>query len=207
MAGYAGLLVNIDEMRIISDRLSNSIARNQNYEMILTILNDLLQNEVRCIGFIFAGTDTFLEDRRRGLYSNEALERRLAPNVIATNGLKDFSGKVIKLENLSQEDLYLLLHRIRHVFAYGDKEKYLIPNEALKSFMIHYSNRLGAEYFKTPGEVVKSFVDFLSVLEQNPNADWKKILNTIEVKKGGLADEPSPDDDPDSLKSLKLKNE
>ena len=207
MAGYSGFLVNIDEMRVISHRLNSSTARNQNFEMILTMLNDCLQGNVKWIGFLLAGTDTFLEDRRRGLYSYEALERRLSSNTFATDDLKDFSGPVIRLDSLSQEDMFLLLHRIRNVFAYGQKEKYLIPNKALERFMIHCSEELGAEYFKTPGDVAKSFVGFLSILEQNPSADWEKILHTTKIEKRDESDEIATADDVEDLKSLKLKTE
>jgi hypothetical protein len=208
MAGYAGLLVNIDEMRIISHRLNNATSRNQNFEMILTIINDCLSNPAdKGIGFVFAGTDAFLEDRRRGLYSYEALERRLSPNTFATGDLKDFSGPVLTLDSLSQEDMFLLLHRIRNVFAYGQKEKYLVPNKALERFMIHCYEKLGAEYFRTPGEVAKSFVGFLSVLEQNPGTDWEKVLQTTKIEKADDSDEVATVDDVEGLKQLKLKNE
>ena len=80
MAGYSGFLVNIDEMGVLSHRLNNTQARNSNYEVILQIVNDCTQGgTVSSVGFIFAGTDEFLKDPRRGLASYEALESRLLP--------------------------------------------------------------------------------------------------------------------------------
>ena len=70
LAGFSGLLVNIDEMGVLSHRLNNSQARNANYEAILRIVNDCLQGNVTGIGFLFGGTDTFLEDRRRRAQTN-----------------------------------------------------------------------------------------------------------------------------------------
>ena len=147
MAGYAGLLVNFDEMGILSHRLNNSQARNANYEMILRIVNDCLQGNVSGIGFIFAGTDSFLDDRRRGLASYEALATRLADNLFAINGLRDLSGPVIRLFNLTIEDLFVLLHNIRNVFALGDVNKHLIPDEGLTVFLNHCSRILGSDFF------------------------------------------------------------
>lgn len=43
IAGYVGLLVNIDELVVLSHRLANTAARNSNYEAILRIVNDCLQ--------------------------------------------------------------------------------------------------------------------------------------------------------------------
>lgn len=180
MAGYSGLLINIDEMVVLSERLNNSVARNINYEMILRIVNDCFQGNVTSIGFIFGGTDNFLEDKRRGLYSYEALATRLAENEFAINGINDFTGPIIRLENLSQEDFYVLLLNIRNVFAEGQEDKYLVSDEGLKEFMINCNNTLGAEYYTTPRDSIKRFVGFLSILERNPELNYRDVLNKQE---------------------------
>jgi hypothetical protein len=183
LAGFAGLLVNIDEMGVLSHRLNHAQARNANYERILHVLNDCLQGNVSGIGFLFGGTDTFLDDRRRGLASYEALATRLSENTFAREGLKDFSGPVIRLRNLSPEDLFVLLHNIRNVFALGDPTKYLIDEEGLQAFMAHCAALLGANFFLTPRETVKAFVGLLSVLEQNPGVDWRTLLSQTTVER------------------------
>jgi hypothetical protein len=195
MTGYAGLLVNLDEMGVLSHRLNNSQARNANYEMILRIVNDCLQGNVSGLGFIFAGTDSFLDDKRRGLASYEALATRLADNTFATAGVRDMSGPVIKLSNLSPEDLYVLLHNIRHVFAAGDESKYLVPDEAIKAFMERCSKVLGADFFSTPRDAVKSFVGFLSVLEQNPSLVWQTLLEQTHLEATPVAEPVANVDD------------
>lgn len=210
MAGYAGLLVNFDEMGVLSHRLNNAQARNANYEMILRIVNDCLQGNVSGIGFIFAGTDSFLDDHRRGLASYEALATRLADNMFATNGLRDLSGPVIRLLNLSLEDLYVLLHNIRNVFAMGDNNKHLIPDEGLTAYLNHCSRTLGSDFFRTPRDSVKSFVGLLSILEQNSGTDWRNLLIGIhievtkdpDIETGNDSDELSTSDD--ELSSFKL---
>lgn len=176
LAGYAGLLINLDEMGVFSHRLNSSQARTANYEVLLRILNDCLQGNVSGLGFLFGGTNTFLEDRRRGVFSCEALATRLADNAFAKPTLKDFSGPVIRLQSLSPEDLFVLLHNIRVVFALGDSAKYLIDDEEIKHFMNHCSSTLGANFYLTPRDAVKAFVGLLSVLEQNPGTDLNTVL-------------------------------
>jgi len=184
MAGYSGLLVNLDEMGVLSHRLNNTQARNSNYEAILRIVNDCLQGSVSGVGFVFAGTDEFLKDQRRGLASYEALARRLVVrNDFNVAGLKDFSGPVIELENLSKEDTYVLLYNIRNVFAYVDSAKYLIPDQGIEEYLQHCQKMLGADFFQTPGDIVKSFVRLLSILEQNPGTSWEVLLNNTPVQK------------------------
>jgi len=120
IAGYAGMLVMLDEM-VNLYKLQNSQARNQNLEQILRIVNDALQSNTTGIGFVMCGTPEFLLDTRRGMYSYEALQSRLAENAFATGGLIDLSGPIVRLQNLSPEDLLVLLFNIRAVFAGGDE--------------------------------------------------------------------------------------
>ena len=189
MAGYAGMLVCLDEM-VNLYKLANTQARNGNYEQVLRILNDCLQGNTSYLGFMFSGTSDFLLDTRRGLYSYAALQSRLAENTYATNGLVDYSGPVLRLANLAQEDFYLLLTRLRHVAAGGNPEAYLVPDQALTAFMAHCSSRIGDDYFRTPRTTIKEFVNLLAVLEQNPGTNWASLIGNVDIR---------PEQNPDLL--------
>jgi hypothetical protein len=86
LAGYQGLIVALDEL-VNLFKLSSTQARKSNYEQILHILNDTLQGHAEGLGFLMSGTPEFLMDPRRGLYSYEALQTRLAENRFARDGL------------------------------------------------------------------------------------------------------------------------
>jgi hypothetical protein len=120
-------------------------------------------------------------DSRRGLYSYEALRSRLAENTFARNGLVDFSGPVVRLQSLTPEDLLVLLGKLRHLFAFGDQARYLVPNEAFQAFMIHCNKKVGEAYFRTPRNTIKAFLDLLAILEQNPGTDWRQLINQVEI--------------------------
>lgn len=208
LAGYAGFLVCLDEL-VNLYKLPSPQARNANYEQILRILNDSLQGTAVGLGFVLGGTPEFLYDTRRGLFSYPALQSRLAENTFARNGLVDYNGPVLRLASLTQEDFYVLLQRIRHVFAYGDPAKYLLPDEALAPFMAHCSKRIGDAYFRTPRTTITAFVNLLSVLEQNPQVDWRSQLEAVQVKadapdEGPLSDADAAAGDDDDLTSFKL---
>jgi P-loop Domain of unknown function (DUF2791) len=49
-----------------------------------------------------AGTDECLEDKRRGLFSYEALRTRLADNALTQKTLQDLAGPVIRLNALTR---------------------------------------------------------------------------------------------------------
>lgn len=196
LAGFAGLLVNLDEM-VNLYKLANVQARNANYEQILRILNDSLQGTAVGLGFILGGTPEFLLDTRRGLYSYAALQSRLSQNTFATDGLVDFSGPVVRLSSLTPEDFYVLLQKIRNIYALGDESKHLIPDQGIFSFMEHCSKRIGDTYFRTPRTTITSFVNLLAVLEQNPGSDWRERLGGLEVTvdTGGASDTKVDDDE------------
>lgn len=175
-AGYKGLLVGLDEM-VNLFKLTSSQARNANYEQILRILNDVLQGSAAHLGFLMGGTPEFLMHTRRGLYSYEALQSRLAENTFAQGDLVDLSGPVLRLANLTPEDLFILLSNVRAVMQPDDA----ITDDALTAFMSHCSDRIGEAYFRTPRNTVTAFVNLLAVLAQNPGTDWHDLIDRIEV--------------------------
>lgn len=205
LAGFAGLLVGLDEL-VNLYKLANTQARNANYEQILRILNDSLQGTSVGLGFVLGGTPEFLLDTRRGLYSYPALQSRLAQNTFASDGLVDFSGPVVRLSSLTPEDFYVLLQKIRFVYAFGEADKFLVPDQGIFSFMEHCSKRIGDTYFRTPRTTITAFINMLAVLEQNPGAAWQDLLGGIEVAAdtGGVADQQVDADDSDEFASFKM---
>lgn len=181
LAGYQGLIVCLDEL-VNLYKLANTQARNANYEQILRILNDALQGSAEGLGIILGGTPEFLLDPRRGLYSYAALQSRLAENSFATLGMVDYHGPVLRLSSLTPEDFYLLLHKLRHVYASADESKYLLPEEGIIAFMQHCAGRLGEAYFRTPRTTITAFINLLAILEQNPQAQWQSLLGHIQIE-------------------------
>ena len=177
-AGHAGLLVNIDEMVVLSHRMPSARSRQTNYESLLTILNDCLQGSVRGLGFMMAGTDECLEDKRRGLYSYEALRSRLAENRLAGDGVVDFSGPVVRLQNLAPEELLVLLQNIRNVHAYGDHHEVHCAGRCLGGGVEKGQRNAGrSSITKRPGILCAPSSGLLNVLEQNPNRKWQEFLD------------------------------
>lgn len=180
-AGYKGLLVNLDEV-VNLYKLPSQRARSSNYEQVLRILNDCLQGSAESLGFLLGGTPEFLMDQRKGLYSYEALHSRLAENTFAQiANVVDYHSPILMLQNLSPEEIYVLLCNIRNVFAGGNKDKYILPDEALKAFLEHCSKDIGDAYFRTPRNTIKAFVDLLSIVEQNPDLSWQSLIGNIKI--------------------------
>jgi hypothetical protein len=209
LAGFAGLLVVLDEM-VNLYKLGSGRARASNYEQILRILNDVL-GQAEGIGFIMAGTPDFLLDPRKGLYSYPALQGRLAENPYATGGLVDYSGPVIRLGNLTQEDLYLLLQKVLRVHASGLEDgAAAVSDDVIVAYMQHCSERVGEVYYRTPRSTIKGFISLLAVLEQNPGVRWEDLVGgfTPEEERNPdlepLDPDDSAEDDDDELVAFRL---
>ena len=204
-AGYQGLLVNLDEM-VNLYKLNNTTARTSNYEQILRILNDCLQGSAEHLGFLLGGTPEFLLDPRKGLYSYEALQSRLADNSFAKQaGVIDYSSPALHLASLTPEELYILLKNLRHVYAEGDEAKYLVPDESLKAFLQHCSQSIGDAYFRTPRNTIKAFLDMLAVIDQNPQIAWHSLISSVAINEDKPSDvELETEDNEDGFADFKL---
>ena len=145
-------------------------------------------------------------DTRKGLYSYQALQSRLAENRFVKDGLVDYSGPVLRLANLTPEDLFVLLGKLRHVYASGLTDRYSMPDEGLKTFMQHCAQKIGDAYFRTPRNTVTAFVNLLAVLEQNPEVTWQQLLEQVQVMPDTNPDlQPLEDEQEDEPAAPKVK--
>jgi hypothetical protein len=189
-AGYKGLLVIIDELVNIF-KIPNSITRANNYEKILTMYNNVLQGKAKHIGFLMAGTPQCIEDKYKGLFSYEALRSRLAEGHFASDDCKDLSAPIIRLQMLSQEEMYILVEKLMHIHAGLYNYSPALSHDDLIYFLTVEYNRVGAETHITPREIIRDFIELINILYQNPQKSVSDILgdNSFEMAKGGLSDE------------------
>ena len=186
-AGYKGMLVMIDELVNIF-KISNSITRANNYEKILTMYNDVLQGKARHIGFLMGGTPQCIEDKYKGVFSYEALRSRLAEGHFATDDLKDFSAPIIRLQMLTQEEMYILVEKLLNIHAQLYHYSPTLTGDDLVYFLTVEYNRVGAASHITPREIIRDFIELINILYQNPQKSLAEILgdNSFELAKGGI---------------------
>lgn len=180
IAGYSGLVIVLDEA-VNLYKIQNKKSRDSNYELILMMLNDILQGTTENFGLLIGGTPEFIYNPHRGLYNYEALQSRLAQNGFVKEGMIDFSGPIMPLTKLTQEELYILLHKIVLVYAGGDEKKFLLNTEQIQSFMNHCFKKIGAMYYSTPRLTIKAFIDLIAVLEQNPETSLDSLIPTVSI--------------------------
>lgn len=176
-AGYAGLMIMIDELVNIY-KIPNAISRQYNYEKILTMYNDTLQGKARYLGIIMCGTPQAVKDRRRGVYSYEALRSRLASGKFAQEGARDMYAPVIKLEPLTAEEMLVLTEKLAdmHAGLYG-YERTITDDDLAQFIKIEYA-RVGADTNITPREIIRDFIELLDIVWQNPDRKITDLLNS-----------------------------
>lgn len=176
-AGYAGLIIMIDELVNIY-KIPNSISRQYNYEKILTMYNDTLQGKAKYLGILMGGTPQAIEDRRRGVYSYEALRSRLAEGKFSQAGARDMYAPVIKLDPLTAEEMLVLTEKLAdmHAGLYG-YQKTITDDDLAKFIKIEYA-RIGTDTNITPREVIRDFIEMLDIVWQNPGTTIEDLLNS-----------------------------
>ena len=177
-SGYKGMLVLIDEL-VNLYKIPNAITRQYNYEKILTMYNDTLQGKAQYLGMIMGGTPTSIEDRRRGVFSYEALRSRLAQGRFAREDLKDMLAPIIRLQSLTYEELLVLIEKLMQIHAgYFGWTPTLTENDLVNFLKIEFG-RVGADTHLTPREVIRDFIELLDILCQNPDANVAELLQSV----------------------------
>lgn len=194
--GYNGFMINLDEA-INLYKISTSVMREKNYEKILTIYNDCYQGKVSHMFINIAGTREFLESERRGLYGYNALKTRLEVNKYAIGGIKDFAQPVVRLLPIDHNEIFVLLKNLKRIFDYNYKIELCVADRDIEKFMEEIYNKPGASEFLMPREVIREFLNILSVLRQNSGLTFGQLVGEVQVK-----DERPQDDLLNSIEEL-----
>ena len=176
-AGYAGMMIMIDEL-VNLYKIPNAITRQYNYEKLLTMYNDTLQGKAQYLGIIMGSTPQAIEDRRRGIYSYEALRSRLAEGKFSKPGSRDLLAPVIHLEPLQPEEMLVLCEKLAdmHGGLYGYTRK-LSTTDLARFIKLEYG-RIGADQHITPREVIRDFIELLDLLYQDPARTMDDLLDS-----------------------------
>ncbi|WP_276935797.1 ATP-binding protein [Faecalibaculum rodentium] len=179
LAGYAGMMIMIDELVNIY-KIPNSITRQYNYEKMLTMYNDTLQGKAKYLGIIMGATPQAVEDRRRGVYSYEALRSRLAEGKFSRPGARDMLAPVIRLEPLTAAEMLVLCDKLAamHAGLYGYSQS--VTDEDLAEFIKIEFSRVGADSNITPREVIRDFIELLDLMYQHPEMKLADLLASDE---------------------------
>ena len=175
-AGYSGLYILIDEL-VNLYKITNSITRQNNYEKMLAMYNDAMQGKAQYMGIIMCGTPECMEDKRRGIFSYEALRSRLGSGRFSGDHA-DLLAPVIRLKALSYEEMLVLTEKLSalHADLYNYDQK--LTDDDLVYFLKAEYERIGASQLITPREVIRDFIELLDILYQEPGTQLMELLSS-----------------------------
>lgn len=194
-AGYKGMLMLIDELVNIY-KIPHTVARQSNYEKILTMYNDTLQGKASHLGIIMSGTPQCVEDTRRGVFSYDALKSRLESGKFSDETTQDLLSPIIKLEPLTYEELFILIEKLSNIHADLYSYSANITEDEMISFLKMEFERIGSGLNITPREVIRDFIEILNILYQNPEKTIEAIIkgNSIALSENTITDEEIHDE-------------
>lgn len=174
LAGYKGFIVLIDELVNIY-KAASKFTRQQNYEKMLMMYNAALQGKVEHLGIIMSGTPNSIYDKKRGVFSYEAMRSRLSTGVYKDPSIINMMTPIIKVLPLTKEEMYVLLEKLSEIHAdlYG-YERIISEDEMLDFVKMAYMKRETS--FITPRTMIRDFIQILDVKRQNPDKDVRDIL-------------------------------
>ena len=123
-------------------------------------------------------TPQAIEDKRRGVYSYEALRSRLAEGKFSRPGARDLLAPVIHLEPLTPEEMLVLCEKLcrMHADLYGYTPR--LGTQELADFIKLEYGRIGADQNITPREVIRDFIELMDLLYQNPALTMSALLDS-----------------------------
>jgi len=175
--GYSGLIIFLDEA-VHLYKISHSRSRQSNYDKLLAMFNDSLQGKAENLGIIVGGTPELIEDKKRGLYSDEAWRSRLANNRFLQQGLQDTTAPVLRLTPLNDSELSQLCHRLTRIHADRYNTSNILSDAQISAFKQAITKQLGADSLLTPREVIRDLIGVLNLLQQNPQINFEQLLGS-----------------------------
>ncbi len=186
-AGYKGLVIMIDELVNIM-KIPNAVSRQNNYEKMLMMYNDVMQGKASRLGIIMGSTPQCMEDPRRGIFSYDALKSRLERGRFATDDTFDMLAPIIRLNPLTYEELTVLAEKLTEVHAVLYDYEPKITDEDRISFIKAEFGRVGASTNITPRELIRDYIELMNIALQHPEKTFSELLGGDEFV---VRDEPS----------------
>lgn len=175
-SGYNGLLIIFDEIETLQ-RLQNKKHRQDSYETIRILIDEVGINSYKNTMFIMTGTPQFFDDKRFGISSYPALYDRIsAPTKIIGDSIKQ---PIIKLKRLDNELLLEISKKILKLFydAYSCNEILNITDNNIKDFISILSENFG-EINSKPRDYIRRFIKLLDLKLEYPDTPIYSFINT-----------------------------
>jgi hypothetical protein len=180
--GYKGLLILMDEA-VNLYQISTTVTREKNYNRLLAMFNDTMQCNAEHLGIFIGGTTQFLEDPHRGLFADQAWRRRTKESrFVAQSHVQEYTGPVIRLNPLTEKEIYLLLQKLAEIHALNFSYNQTLNNADIQGFVQETVGHLGGEVLFTPGEIIRDFISAMNVIYQSAEITLSDLIKGAKLQ-------------------------
>lgn len=175
-SGYKGLLIIFDEIETIQ-RLQNKKHRQDSYETIRIIIDDVGINSYKNTMFIMTGTPQFFEDKRFGIPSYPALYDRIcSPTRVIGDSIKQ---PIIRLKRLDEVLLRDISLKVLNLYkeAFDCNNLLNITDKNISDFIKVLSENFG-EINSKPRDYIRRFIKLLDLKLEYPETSIYSFINS-----------------------------
>jgi hypothetical protein len=175
-SGYQGLLIIFDELETIQ-RISNKKHRQDSYETIRMIIDEVGINSFKNTMFLMTGTPQFFEDKRFGIPSYPALYDRISsPTRINGESIKQ---PILILKRFDESSLINISKKVFHLYKITSEnhEVLEITDDNIKDFIKVLSENFG-EINSKPRDYIRRFIKLLDLKIEFPERSIYSFINS-----------------------------
>jgi hypothetical protein len=170
----SGLVWIIDEVETVQ-RLPSSRLRENSYETLRKLVDEVAENTLYGLMLIITGTPALFEDPRFGIPSYEALIRRIK-SLPFPNGKRSFRQPILVLSGFDFNLLLQVAAKVREIhgraFAWNPQER--LTEDHIKCLAEKKASALGG--LVEPGDVLREIVNLLDMLHDHPNLNAEEYM-------------------------------
>jgi adenosylhomocysteinase len=174
--GYNGLLLIFDEIETIQ-RLQIKKQRQESYETIRVILDEVGLNNFKNVFFIMTGTPQFFQDRKFGIPSYSALYERISePSKVYGDSIKQ---PILKLKKLNEDFLIEISKKVIKLYgeAYSWDPQNKISDSIIKDLIKVFAENFG-EINTKPRDYLRRLIKLLDLTFENQE---ESVYNFIKL--------------------------
>lgn len=171
-----GLVILIDELELVRRR-PHKQTRDQAYETLRALIDEVGENRLKGTLLISTGTDTFFEDTRYGIASYEALLHRISTPQFG-DGHRSMRQPVIELDGLDSARLRQVALRTRdvHAAAYEWQAAERVTDADIDLIVNKWSQFGGEQIDRLPRPFLRQLVHVLDLCEENPELTARECI-------------------------------
>ncbi len=175
-AGYKGLVVLIDQADVLVK--TGNASRNSNYDVILSMYNDVSQGRAKSLAMYMCGTTEFLEDPVRGLFSYNALKTRIEESRFE-KGRDIATGQVMRTRPLTIEEQEALLLKILELHQIANEYQSPMTQQMVEEYL---RSLLSNSKAVSPRVLSRDFISLLDIMKGRPVEDFRALISGRSVE-------------------------